>query len=239
MPWKRSANAAIKTSATGRFTLWCCLRLNCYWCQRRWAKIVSSWLQNSDVPMRDDFKNASAAASSPAKDGPSSTNVTGLMSSKSPRCACRQAVDAGSKSGSSVTKSTTTDVSTTHAVSVLLALPQGLHRLRSRLPRTGWRILAGNGDQSNSVLTFLICAWFATAICVHLQNLRMNLPCYLASLRKNRRWPPRRFSKSARKSLCGSVAALVAAATQRRAMPSVSSTLTYSGAIRSPGPQLW
>ena len=67
MPWKRSANAAIKTSATGRFTLWCCLRLNCYWCQRRWAKIVSSWLQNSDVPMRDDFKNASAAASSPAQ----------------------------------------------------------------------------------------------------------------------------------------------------------------------------
>lgn len=91
-------------------------------------------------------RNASAVSSSPAKAGPSSTNVTGLTTKPSARCDCRQAVDAGSKAGSPVIKSRSTEVSTTQAISIHLTLPQRLHRLRRRRPRAGRSLRASCGD---------------------------------------------------------------------------------------------
>ncbi len=99
--------------------------------------------------MLASLRKASAAKSSPAKEGPSSTNVTGLMTNPSARCAWRHAVEAASNTGSPITKSDTTEVSTTQAISTLLALSQSSHRLLRRPPRAARRILTSLRDYAS------------------------------------------------------------------------------------------
>ncbi len=128
MPWKRVAKAAIITSATGRLAKLTCFRRDWNSCRRRCASAVSRDVHGSPVSIPALFRNASAAVSSPPKAGPNSIRLIGHTTSPSARLLCSQSVEAGSNCGSPVTRSSSTEVSTTHAM-LSLAPRRAVHAL--------------------------------------------------------------------------------------------------------------